>query len=330
MEKFVKKTLSLILAVLILTSLFVTNGSIRSEASGESYKAGTVAISSGRLNVRSSPSTSSAIKTSLVKSSYITLVSKSGNWWKVQYGAGAYGYCSAAYIKEISSYAALVHTASTKLNIRSAASTSASLVTQLAKGTSVVVLSESGNFYKILFNGIKTGFAHKDYIKKYASSGISSAETISLAVPSFKQYDSRWRYHEIGNSGQTIYKIGCLTTCVAMNKSFISGTTIYPDKMEAQCSYTSGGALYWPSEYKFYSSSDYLSKILNELKSGNAVIVGARNSYGTQHWVIVKGYTANGSVTADDFTINDPGSAVRTTLSQFLSDYPRFYKLAYI
>lgn len=330
MEKFVKKTLSLILAVLILSSLFLANGSIRASASSEDNKAGIVAVSSGRLNIRSSASTSSAIKSSLAKGSYVTLISKSGSWWKVQYGTDSYGYCSATYIKEMASIAAYVNTSSTKLNIRSSASTSSAIVTQLQKNTPVIILSESGNFYKILFNGTKTGFAHKDYIKKYPTNGISTSETISLAVPSFKQYDSRWRYHEIGNSGQTIYKIGCLTTCVAMNKSFISGTTIYPDKIEAQCSYTSGGALYWPSEYKFYTSSDYLSKILSELRSGNAVIVGSRNSYGTQHWVLVKGYTANGSLTADDFTINDPGSATRTTLSQFLSDYPRFYKLAYV
>lgn len=330
MEKFVKKTLSIILAVFVLTSLFVTKGSLPASASTANYKAGIVSISSGWLNVRSSASTTASIKTSLSKGSYITLVSESGNWWKVQYNATSYGYCSASYIKEVSSASAYVNTSSTRLNIRSNASTSSSIVTQLAKNTSVIILSESGNFYKILYNGVKTGFAHKDYIKKYSSNGTSTAQTISLAVPSFKQYDSRWRYHEIGNSGQTIYKIGCLTTCVAMNKSFRTNSTIYPDAMEETLSYTSGGALYWPSEYKFYTSGDYLTKILSELKNGNAVIIGARNSYGTQHWVVVKGYTQNGSVTADDFTINDPGSAVRTTLSQFLADYPRFYKLAYI
>ena len=156
MEKFVKKTLSIILAVFVLTSLFVTKGSLPASASTANYKAGIVSISSGWLNVRSSASTTASIKTSLSKGSYITLVSKSGNWWKVQYNATSYGYCSASYIKEVTGYAAFVNTASTKLNIRNAASTSATLVTQLAKGTSVVILSETGNFYKILYNGVKT------------------------------------------------------------------------------------------------------------------------------------------------------------------------------
>ncbi|MBQ8165044.1 MAG: SH3 domain-containing protein [Clostridia bacterium] len=329
-KKLFKKTVGLILAVLILSSAFIGSESIRTAASGEAYKAGIVSVSSGRLNVRSSPSTSSSVKTTLSKGSYVTLISKSGIWWKVQYGSASYGYCSSTYIKEATGTSAYVDTASTKLNIRSGASTSSAVITQLAKGTSVIILSESGSFYKILFNGVSTGYAHKNYVSKYSSGVTSGAETISLSVPSFKQYDSRWKYHEVGNSGQTIYKIGCLTTCVAMNKSYITGSTIYPNEMEAQLSYTSGGALYWPSEYKFYTSSDYLNKILTELKDGNAVIIGGKNSYGAQHWVVVKGYTENGSVTADDFAINDPGSATRTTLSQFLSAYPRFYKLAYI
>ena len=151
MEKFVKKTLSMILAVLIMTSLLIGNGSIESKAAGETNKAGIVSISSGWLNVRSSASTTSAIKTSLSKGSYITLVSKSSNWWKVQYNSTSYGYCSASYIKEVTCTSAYVNTSSTKLNIRSSASTSSSIVTQLAKNTSVIILSESGDFYKILF-----------------------------------------------------------------------------------------------------------------------------------------------------------------------------------
>ena len=132
MEKFVKKTLSMILAVFILTSLFVGSGSIESKAADGTSKAGIVSISSGWLNVRSSASTTSAIKTSLSKGSYITLVSKSGNWWKVQYNATSYGYCSASYIKEVTCTSAYVNTSSTKLNIRSSASTSSSIQNVIA------------------------------------------------------------------------------------------------------------------------------------------------------------------------------------------------------
>ena len=328
---FTRKTFKSLCITMIAICMFTVCNfagiTITAEATGESYKAGVVTTSSGKLNVRSSASTSGTIKTQLAKGIYVTLVSKSGTWWYIRYGASSYGYCSGTYITEVSSTAAYVSTASTSLNIRSSASTSSTVITQIAKGSSVVILGTSGSFYKVLYNGSSVGYAHINYITPYSS---SSSSSISLNVPSYKQYDSRWRGHYVGNSGKTIYQIGCLTTCFAMNESYITGTTIYPDEMESRLTYTSGGSAYWPSKYSFYTSSSYLSKILSELKEGDAVIVGAKNSYGSQHWVVVTGYTKNGSVTADDFKINDPGSASRTTLAQFFAAYPTFYKLAYV
>jgi len=59
------------------------------------------------------------------------------------------------------------------------------------------------------------------------------------------------------------------------------------------------------------------------------VLLGCKNSYGSQHWVVVTGYTGGSTLTASGFTINDPGTSSRTTLSQFLSVYPSFYKILY-
>ncbi len=335
LEKFSKKIAG-ILGILILVISMLGTSTLTSYASSDFHGAGVVYTSSGKLNVRSSSSTSSTIKKQLTKGTYVTLVSKSGSWWKIKYGSSSYGYCSANYINEVSSTVGYVNTASTGLNIRSRASTSASIICVLAKGTDIVVIGSSGNFHKILYNGSSIGYAHKDYIAIYGSGNNSggaqnnTSSTISLNVPSYKQFDSRWRGHYIGNSGKTIYQIGCLTTCFAMNESYMTGTTVYPDEMETRLKYTSGGSAYWPTNYSFYTSSDYLNKILTELKEGDAVIIGSKNAYGSQHWVVVTGYTKNGTITADDFKINDPGSSSRTTLSQFLAAYPNFYKLAIV
>ena len=70
--------------------------------SAASPAAGTVATSSTGLNVRSAPSSTAAIRTSLPKGTAVTLISRSGDWWQVQYGPDSYGYCSAAYIRELS------------------------------------------------------------------------------------------------------------------------------------------------------------------------------------------------------------------------------------
>ena len=124
-------------------------------------------------------------------------------------------------------------------------------------------------------------------------------------------------------------KIGCATTAIAMMESYRTGTTIYPDAMSKKLNYTSTGSVYWPSHYvTVTSNADYLSKIYNQLKQGKPVLLGAKDSYGTQHWVVITGFTG-GSLTAGSFTINDPGSNTRSNLQQFLNAYPTFYKYFY-
>ena len=62
---------------------------------------------------------------------------------------------------------------------------------------------------------------------------------------------------------------------------------------------------------------------------GTGVLFGAKKSGGGQHWVVITGFTGGSRLTADRFTINDPGSNSRTNLQQFLNAYPTFYKYFY-
>ena len=82
--------------------------------------------------------------------------------------------------------------------------------------------------------------------------------------------------------------------------------------------------MYWPEHYKVVTGYE-LSRIKTLLDGGKPVLFGAKNSYGTQHWVVITGYR-DGGTTASQFTINDPGTTARTNLSQFLAAYPTFYK----
>ena len=100
--------------------------------------------------------------------------------------------------------------------------------------------------------------------------------------------------------------------------------------MSKKLSYSSTGNLYWPSDYTVVTSSTgYLNKIYQKLKEGKPVLLGAKNSSGTQHWVVITGFTGGNSLTASGFTINDPGPKYRTNLQQFLNEYPTFYKFFY-
>lgn len=322
MRKFTSFILSLIL---ILGALAIP---MSANAATTSSKAGVVSVTSGRLNVRSSASTSGTVVSSLSKGSYVTLMSKSGNWWRVEYADSKYGYCHADYISTATGTPATVKLSSGSLNVRSGAGTSYSKVASLYKGEVVIVLSTSGNWSRILYNGTKTGYVSSQYLSTSSSS--STYSKVSLSVPSFKQTDSRWASVKIGTSGKTIAQIGCATTAIAMMESYRTGTTIYPDAMSKKLSYSSSGNVYWPSNYTVVtSSSGYLSGIYSKLKAGKPVLFGAKKSSGTQHWVVITGYTGGNALTASGFTINDPGSNSRTTLQHLLNEYPTFYKYFY-
>nr|MBQ4320479.1 C39 family peptidase [Clostridia bacterium] len=152
---------------------------------------------------------------------------------------------------------------------------------------------------------------------------------IQLGVASYKQYDPRWGNMYIGSSGRTVKSIGCTVNCVAMAETYRNGYNITPADIVSSSKFTSGGAYYWPGHYSKDYSSDYLSVIYRKLSEGKPVIFHSNASGGSSHWVIVTGFTGGNTLSADKFIINDPGSAVRTTLADHLKYYPNYSKLVY-
>ena len=218
------------------------------------------------------------------------------------------------------------------LNVRSGAGTSYPQQAALYRGDTVVVIGKQGSWSRILYNGNRTGYVSSAYLSTSSggSSGTVNGGAIRLSVPSFKQNDSRWAKAKIGSSGKTISQIGCATTAIAMMESYRTGTTIYPDAMSKRLSYTSSGNVYWPGHYTAITgSSNLLSGIHSKLYQGKPVLFGAKNSYGGQHWVVITGFTGGSVSDSGAYTINDPGSNSRSTLKQFLSAYPTFYKYFY-
>ena len=73
-------------------AIFLSSGlSQPVQAANSASIAGTVTTASGALNVRSSASTSGKIVASLPRGSNVTLLSKSGSWWQVEYADGITG-----------------------------------------------------------------------------------------------------------------------------------------------------------------------------------------------------------------------------------------------
>ena len=287
--------------------------------------AGMVNLSEGRLNIRSSPSTSAAIVSKLNAGTNITLISKNSDWWFVEYAKDSYGYCHSSYISAYGGTQRAVYTHTGKLNVRSGPGVNNRLIDKLSSGEKLIVLSSDGYWSKILYHGTKIGYVYNTYLGPVKTTN-SENKAVKLNVPSYKQYDSRWSGVKIGNRGETIGTIGCATTAIAMLESYRNNTVITPDAMRYKLSYTSSGSVYWPSDYKAVTqSSNYLSGIYEQLKMGKPVLLGMKNSYGGQHWVVVTGFKG-GSISSVNFTINDPGSGSRTTLSQLTNSYPVFYK----
>ena len=320
-----KRIISVLLLISILTTFILP---VKSYGATLTSQAGIVSVMNGGLNVRKTASTDSTILTTLPKNSYVTLISTSGNWYYVEYADGKYGYCHKNYIKLDSGKTASVNTSSTSLNIRSGAGTNYSVKDKIPKGDIVIILSTTGEWSKILYDGVKTGYVSSKYLS--SSSNTQAYPKTSLNVPDFKQTDSRWANVIIGNSGKTIGRIGCATTGVAMMESYRTGTTIYPDAMSKKLSYNSSGSVYWPSHYTVVTSkTNYLNNIYKKLKEGKPVLFGAKNSSGTQHWVVIKGFSGGNTLIPSAFLINDPGTKYRTNLQEFLNEYPNFYKYFY-
>ena len=300
----------MLMFLLVVAMLFVPIPAQGAQPEG----VGVVTTSQGPLNVRSGPATTNRIVTTLPKGSCIMLGEKSGGWYKVQYSKDGSGYASAAYVTAVEGKPAFV-TASA-LNVRSGAGTSFSVQGYLHSGEQVVILSSGNGWSRVVYHGTKVGYVSS----KYLSAGMG----VSLSVPVYRQNDSRWANVTLGTSGKTMAKIGCATTAIAMLESYRTGSTVYPDAMSKKLRYTSTGSVYWPGDYKVVTGFE-LSRIKALLDGGKPVLFGAKNRYGTQHWVVITGYSGSGSAAAQ-FSINDPGTSSRVNLAQFLNAYPTFYK----
>lgn len=316
------KMKKILLIVMILFAFFGLQ--YKASAATSTSQAGIVSTDGSNLNVRASATTSSSILSKLPNKSYVTVLSTSGSFYYVEYKENTYGYVHKSYVDIVSSNVKRVNADGYNLNVRYGPSTSYAQFEKVKDKDYVIVLSNSGSFSRVLFEGNKVGYVSNDYL-------VSSTayQAISLSVPSYKQYDSRWANIKIGSYGKTMAQIGCLTTAMAMSESYRTGTTITPAMMKYQSSYTSDGSMYWPNHYTTQVTSSYLSKAYSLLKQNKPVLIGLKNKYGGQHWVLIKGYTGGNTLSASQFIINDPGSSSNTRLSQILASYPNVYKIAY-
>ena len=154
---------------------YITVSGDSGNSAGEEYGTGIVDVSSS-LNVRSGPSTSSSVVASLSDGARVTILSRESNgWYRIRTSSGVTGYVSGEYINltdeddsdsPSQSYTGTVKLSSStsRLNIRSSANKSASIIGKAANGSKVTIIGESGDWYRIEYNNT-TGYVSKDYIQ---------------------------------------------------------------------------------------------------------------------------------------------------------------------
>jgi peptidoglycan hydrolase CwlO-like protein/uncharacterized protein YvpB len=125
----------------------------------------------------------------------------------------------------------------------------------------------------------------------------------------YAQDDPKWAYNRIGLSSSLIKDYGCAVTSLAMVFTYYD-EDITPGKLASQPIFYQDLIVwpeYWPKKGKLslvssktHGGVDW-SKIKNEVKDGNPVIVFVRASAGKGHYVVIHGMDKKG-----EYVVHDP------------------------
>lgn len=158
---FTKRILSMTLAVVLLCGALV----IPASAAGDTmYGIGFVDASSLRL--RSDASSSSTTLTYAPRNECVVVISKVGNWYKVNYNLQE-GYMHEDYLKVLTRENAELgygKVTGTAVNVRSGPATSYKVVATANSGSKCYIIGLNNGWYKIIFNGA-IGYIRSDYVE---------------------------------------------------------------------------------------------------------------------------------------------------------------------
>ena len=156
----VKKTI----ATIGLSAMAISMSSIEASA----MEKGT--INTSALNIRSGPSTDYKRIDKAYKGQTVEILEKSNGWYKVKLPNGTVGWASGQYISSGGNSSTSIEgkrgkiTASPRLNIRSGAGTSYSIVGKANYGEAVDLLEKSNGWYKVKLSNGTVGWGSGDYI----------------------------------------------------------------------------------------------------------------------------------------------------------------------
>jgi N-acetylmuramoyl-L-alanine amidase len=165
----------------------VTTVTVSKPATWTGYVTGT------NLNVRSAASATATVVTRIGKNTEVTVQDKSGSWLKVYIPSKKVtGWVHSDYISKTKPVTTVAvskpaiwtgYVTGTNLNVRSAASATAKVVTQIGKNTEVTVQDKSGSWLKVYIPSKKvTGWIHSDYISNKPAASAPKVTTASTTT----------------------------------------------------------------------------------------------------------------------------------------------------
>lgn len=140
---------------------------------------GGLVFNCGGLNVRSGAGTDHSIIGGLAPGAGVSITGKEGKWYKIKYN-GSSAYVHGDYINTGGSSSTAEESiggrgtvqVSTYLNVRSGPW--GDIIGKLYGGASVKIVSKSGDWYKINYNG-RTAYVHSNYVTRGGSSASSGS-----------------------------------------------------------------------------------------------------------------------------------------------------------
>ncbi len=132
-----------------------------------------------KVNIRTSPDTSSSVITKL-SNSKVSIIDYSSDWYKISFN-GKTGWVNSDYIKVLSTNGKIN---ADGVNFRSSANTTSDIIDSLSKGTSVVILDTRSGWHKVKV-GSKVGYVATKFVSTtnttVKSSRSTTAETIDVS-----------------------------------------------------------------------------------------------------------------------------------------------------
>ena len=237
-----KKTLSLLLTVIMLMGVIFAAIPVSAAASG------TVKLSSGSLNVRKTASTSAAVVDKVYNGDKVTVLAKTtksdGLWYKITTESDVTGYVKADYVTlgsssggssggDTSTTSSTGKVKTKTMKIYSTKSTKSTLLATANYGDTVTVveMTSSSAWAKVTYNG-KTGYCNKSSFE-LVSDGSGSSGTgdgkiqpafTSYTKPSYTTYTSKAQVEELIN-----YTLSNFATNFSFKVNSSNVSSILPD-----------------------------------------------------------------------------------------------------